>query len=100
MDDIAARRLGPEELERNFADIHVPLDRKRALIEASRCYFCHDAPCIEACPTSIDIPNFIRMINTGNTLGCAARCTGKAIRECNGCRAAAHHPARARCAES
>jgi len=69
--DIAAGRLRPDELAANFDDVKPPLDRKKALIESSRCYFCHDAPCIEACPTSIDIPNFIRMINTGNTLGAA-----------------------------
>ena len=66
-------RLRPEEIAANFDDIKPPLDRKKALIESSRCYFCHDAPCIEACPTSIDIPNFIRMINTGNTLGAAEK---------------------------
>jgi glutamate synthase (NADPH/NADH) small chain len=71
MDDIAARRLGADELERNFADIHVPLDRKRALIEASRCYFCYDAPCLQACPTGIDIPGFIRKIATDNVKGAA-----------------------------
>ena len=32
---------------------------------ADRCYFCHDAPCMTACPTSIDIPLFIRQIATG-----------------------------------
>ena len=69
--DIAAGRLRPDEIAANFEDIKPPLDRKKALIESSRCYFCHDAPCIEACPTSIDIPNFVRMINTGNTLGAA-----------------------------
>jgi glutamate synthase (NADPH/NADH) small chain len=69
--DIAAGRLRADELAANFDDVKPPLDRKKALIESSRCYFCHDAPCIEACPTSIDIPNFIRMINTGNTLGAA-----------------------------
>lgn len=69
--DIAAGRLRPNEIAANFDDIKPPLDRKKALIESSRCYFCHDAPCVEACPTSIDIPNFIRMINTGNTLGAA-----------------------------
>jgi glutamate synthase (NADPH/NADH) small chain len=67
--DIAAHRLGPQEIVANFADIKPPLDRKKALIESSRCYFCHDAPCVEACPTAIDIPNFIRMIKTGNALG-------------------------------
>ncbi|HWA50292.1 MAG TPA: NAD(P)-dependent oxidoreductase [Dongiaceae bacterium] len=69
--DIAAGRLRADELAANFDDVKPPLDRKKALIESSRCYFCHDAPCVEACPTSIDIPNFIRMINTGNTLGAA-----------------------------
>jgi len=71
MEGIAARRLAAEELERNFADIHVPLDRKRALIEASRCYFCFDAPCLQACPTGIDIPGFIRKISTDNVKGAA-----------------------------
>src|SRR5262249_43349707 len=42
-----------------------------ALIDASRCYFCHDAPCIEACPTGIDIPGFIRKIATDNVKGAA-----------------------------
>jgi dihydropyrimidine dehydrogenase (NAD+) subunit PreT len=79
MDDIAARRLGPDELERNFADIHVPLDRKRALIEASRCYFCHDAPCLEACPTGIDIPGFIRKIATDNVKGAAVTILGENV---------------------
>jgi dihydropyrimidine dehydrogenase (NAD+) subunit PreT len=68
---IAARRLSGEELARNFADIHVPLDRERALIEASRCYFCYDAPCMQACPTGIDIPGFIRKIATDNVKGAA-----------------------------
>jgi glutamate synthase (NADPH/NADH) small chain len=71
MDGIAARRLTAKELEQNFADIHVPLDRKRALVEASRCYFCFDAPCLEACPTGIDIPGFIRKISTDNVKGAA-----------------------------
>ena len=69
--DIAAGRLSAAELDRNFADIHPPLDRKQALIEASRCYFCFDAPCIEACPTDIDVPGFIRKIATDNVKGAA-----------------------------
>ncbi len=69
--DIAAGRLGADRLSDNFADIHPPLDRATALIEASRCYFCYDAPCVEACPTGIDIPSFIRSIQTGNERGSA-----------------------------
>jgi glutamate synthase (NADPH/NADH) small chain len=42
-----------------------------ALIEANRCLNCYDAPCIAACPTSIDVPAFIKKISTGNMLGSA-----------------------------
>ncbi|HUN49939.1 MAG TPA: NAD(P)-dependent oxidoreductase [Candidatus Sulfotelmatobacter sp.] len=69
--DIASARLGAEALAENFADIHPPLDRKRALVESSRCYFCYDAPCTQACPTGIDIPGFIRKIGTDNVKGAA-----------------------------
>jgi dihydropyrimidine dehydrogenase (NAD+) subunit PreT len=69
--DIAANRLSREEYERNFGDVEPPLERKHALVEASRCYFCYDAPCIEACPTGIDIPGFIRKIATDNIKGAA-----------------------------
>ncbi|MCF8468980.1 MAG: NAD(P)-dependent oxidoreductase [Sneathiella sp.] len=69
MSDIAAARLSEAELARNFADIHPPLDARTARIDANRCYFCYDAPCMEACPTGIDIPNFIRKIATDNVRG-------------------------------
>lgn len=68
---IAAARLSPEALQDNFADLHPPLDRHEALVEAGRCYFCHDAPCQTACPTGIDIPMFIRQILTDNPSGAA-----------------------------
>jgi len=58
-------RLPPEAYEANFADIAPPLDPNQARLAADRCYFCHDAPCITACPTGIDIPLFIRQILTG-----------------------------------
>ena len=58
-------RLTPHELAANFADVAPPLTRHEAHVAADRCYFCHDAPCITACPTSIDIPLFIRQIATG-----------------------------------
>lgn len=62
---IAAGRLDPETLAQNFADLHAPYDGHEAAVAADRCYFCHDAPCITACPTDIDIPLFIRQISTG-----------------------------------
>lgn len=66
-----APKLKPEEYERNFADINPPLTRQQALIEAARCLFCYDAPCIKACPTQIDVPSFIKKILTGNLKGSA-----------------------------
>ena len=62
---ITAGRLSPDTLARNFADLHPALDAHEASVAADRCYFCHDAPCITACPTDIDIPLFIRQIATG-----------------------------------
>jgi glutamate synthase (NADPH/NADH) small chain len=48
-----------------------PLTADEARVEADRCYYCYDAPCVEACPTGIDIPGFIRKISTGNLRGSA-----------------------------
>ena len=62
---IAAGRLSGDDIARNFADLHAPFAAHEAAVAADRCYFCHDAPCMTACPTSIDIPMFIRQIQTG-----------------------------------
>src|SRR5688572_14465842 len=68
---IAPGRLAPEQYAANFADLHPPFDHHEAIVEADRCYFCYDAPCLNACPTEIDIPLFIREIVTDNPLGAA-----------------------------
>ncbi|MHA3913661.1 NAD(P)-dependent oxidoreductase [Halovulum sp. GXIMD14793] len=62
---IVAGRLNTDTLTENFSDLHPLLDAHEAQVAADRCYFCHDAPCMEACPTTIDIPLFIRQIATG-----------------------------------
>src|SRR6188472_766068 len=62
---IVAGRLSAEALAANFADIAPPFTPHEALVAADRCYFCYDAPCVAACPTSIDIPLFIRQIAGG-----------------------------------
>lgn len=60
-----------EPIQKLTQDLHKPLSKHEALVESDRCYFCHDAPCITACPTGIDIPLFIRQINTDNPHGSA-----------------------------
>ena len=62
---VASGRLSADEIAERFCDLHPPLSAHEAHVAAARCYFCHDAPCMEACPTEIDIPLFIRQIATG-----------------------------------
>ncbi|AXE93009.1 NAD(P)-dependent oxidoreductase [Paraburkholderia terricola] len=69
--DIAAQRLSPEQLACEFSDIAPLLDASAAAAAASRCHYCYDAPCVNACPTRIDIPSFIRKIGNGNLKGAA-----------------------------
>ena len=66
-----APKLPPEEYEQNFADINPLLSRQQALVEAARCLYCYEAPCITACPTRIDVPSFIKKIGTNNLKGSA-----------------------------
>jgi glutamate synthase (NADPH/NADH) small chain len=67
----AGERLTTLELIRNFSDEPPPLAPDEVLVEAARCLYCFDAPCIRACPTHIDIPKFIRQILHKNDLGAA-----------------------------
>ena len=60
-----------QEFEDNFPQLKPLMDANMAYYESSRCLFCYDAPCITACPTSIDIPLFIKQIHTKNLTGAA-----------------------------
>src|SRR5713101_8259703 len=64
-------KLGPEKAAANMAELAPAYTPQEAIIEANRCLFCFDAPCIQACPTGIDIPSFIRKIASGNLTGSA-----------------------------
>jgi dihydropyrimidine dehydrogenase (NAD+) subunit PreT len=69
---IKNNRLSKELLSENFSDIHPPFETKEAaMVEANRCLFCYDAPCMKSCPTSIDVPKFIKQIATENIKGSA-----------------------------
>lgn len=69
--DIRIGRISPDEIRSNFSELHPALTELQAVQESARCLFCHDAPCVEACPTGIDIPGFIRKIASGNLQGAA-----------------------------
>jgi len=69
---IQNNRLTETQYQQNFADIHPPFETQdAALVEANRCLFCYDAPCTKLCPTSINIPKFIKQITTENIKGSA-----------------------------
>lgn len=69
---ITNNRLTVDQYAENFSDIHPPFETKdAALTEANRCLFCYDAPCMKSCPTSIDVPKFIKQITTDNLKGSA-----------------------------
>ncbi len=59
-------KLNSSQAEQNMAGYKPPYSQQEAAIEANRCLFCFDAPCIMACPTGIDIPSFIKKIASAN----------------------------------
>ncbi len=63
--------LKADRSEETFGDKKPLYSGGEAQAEAERCLYCVDAPCIKACPTSIDIPTFIKKIASGNVRGSA-----------------------------
>jgi len=69
---ITNNRLATDQYAENFSDIHPPFEtHNAALVEANRCLFCYDAPCIKSCPTGINVPKFIKQITSDNIKGSA-----------------------------
>ena len=64
-------KLPTDRSESVFVDFKKAYSSNQAVVEANRCLYCYDAPCITACPTSIDIPKFIRRIANDNVKGAA-----------------------------
>jgi dihydropyrimidine dehydrogenase (NAD+) subunit PreT len=65
------RPINIAQIERNFSEIAPPLSQAEAILEANRCVYCYDAPCMHACPTHIDVQSFIKKIASGNLVGSA-----------------------------
>ena len=74
MNPVELRSAVPKDrLELLMPDAKPTYSAGEAVAEANRCLYCHDAPCVTACPTGIDIPGFIRKIATDNVRGSAKR---------------------------
>jgi dihydropyrimidine dehydrogenase (NAD+) subunit PreT len=63
--------LPEERVEKALADKKPRMTAGEAHLEGERCLYCADAPCTRACPTSIDVPGFIKRIASGNVRGSA-----------------------------
>ena len=59
------------DIRKNFQEVFKGLTKQEAVEESNRCLYCYDAPCIQACPTGINIPSFIKKIATNNLKGSA-----------------------------
>jgi glutamate synthase (NADPH/NADH) small chain len=53
----------------NFSEVALGYTRENALREASRCLGCKKPACVEGCPVSVKIPEFIKMIKEGDIMG-------------------------------
>lgn len=65
------RPANEQEFNENFKQKKPLMNDTQAYYESSRCLYCYDAPCMNACPTGIDIPLFIKQIHTKNVEGAA-----------------------------
>src|SRR5258706_1488649 len=71
MADLYCTPLDITQIEKNFAEINPAMTQAEASVEANRCLYCYDAPCMHACPTHIDVPSFIKKTANGNRHGSA-----------------------------
>ena len=56
---------------KNFMEVCLGYDNERAVKEALRCLHCKNPQCIEGCPVSINIPEFINYIKENDIEGAA-----------------------------
>jgi glutamate synthase (NADPH/NADH) small chain len=57
----------PAEARRgNIHEVALGYSGEQAMLEATRCLQCKNAPCVEGCPVRIDIPGFVREVAAGN----------------------------------
>ena len=63
---VPVREQNPEVRATNFEEVCYGYNDQEALLEASRCLNCKNPRCVQACPVSINIPQFISNINNGD----------------------------------
>lgn len=69
---VPVREQDPEIRATNFEEVCYGYDSKEAMLEASRCLNCKKPRCVEQCPVSIKIPDFIMKVAAGDFAGAAS----------------------------
>lgn len=63
---VPVREQDPEVRATNFEEVCYGYDAGEAMLEASRCLNCKKPRCVEHCPVSIKIPDFIMKVAAGD----------------------------------
>ena len=63
---VPVREQDPKERVTNFEEVCYGYDLDEARLEASRCLGCKKPRCVEHCPVSLQIPQFIAQLRDGN----------------------------------
>ena len=66
MKKVPVREQDPAQRARNFEEVCLGYNKEEAEAEASRCLNCKNPRCVEGCPVSINIPQFIQAVKNGN----------------------------------
>ncbi len=62
----------PHVRNKNIEEVNFGITEEMAVVEAHRCLDCPEPTCTVGCPVGIDIPQFIKKIETKDFLGAAA----------------------------
>jgi len=62
----------PDLRNKNFSEVNLGLSEEQAVLEATRCIDCPKPTCITGCPVGINIPKFIKKIESGQFLDAAS----------------------------
>lgn len=71
IDRVPAREQDPKIRATNFEEVCYGYNIEEAMKEASRCLQCKKPRCVEACPVSIKIPQFIGAVENGDITAAA-----------------------------
>lgn len=65
--------LDPKERAASFEEVSLGYTEEEAIAEASRCLHCKHRPCVNGCPVSVQIPEFIKLISEGKYIEAAEK---------------------------